>query len=289
MEETEKKEDMIRCPNCGSLVKKDQPVCPYCGHVLHKKTAEQGPIRIRTSSSVKVISSENDEPEVENTVKLEKMPDPDIDMEKTQTSVYQTPSSAWKEPEKKPAEKAEKQEKAAERPAEEPPAEPHPLHSRPQLKKPVLYGCIGALVLVLIIAFAVTRSHQTSSADTSVGAAATAAADSTSPAAATADTASDEYILPESDQRLLTDEDVAGLTLQQLNYARNEIFARHGYIFSSDELNAYFATKSWYEGTVEGSDFDFSSLNTYEVQNAEFLLEKEKAMDPNGYQLDQQS
>ena len=32
-----------------------------------------------------------------------------------------------------------------------------------------------------------------------------------------------DYILPESNSRYLTDADVSGLTLQQLNYAKNEI------------------------------------------------------------------
>lgn len=39
------------------------------------------------------------------------------------------------------------------------------------------------------------------------------------------------YVLPQSSSRLLTDADVAGLSLQQINYAKNEIYARHGRLF----------------------------------------------------------
>jgi hypothetical protein len=100
-------------------------------------------------------------------------------------------------------------------------------------------------------------------------------------------TQSSEYVLPQSDSKYLTDEDVQGLTLQQLNYAKNEIFARHGRKFTSQELQNYFNSKSWYKGTVEASQFSDSVFNEYEKANVEFLKEKEFAMDPAGYALDQ--
>ena len=37
-----------------------------------------------------------------------------------------------------------------------------------------------------------------------------------------------DYILPESDSKYLTEADIAGLTLKEINYAKNEIYARHG-------------------------------------------------------------
>ena len=99
-----------------------------------------------------------------------------------------------------------------------------------------------------------------------------------------------EYILSDSDKKYLTDSDVEGLSLRELNYARNEIYARHGRMFKSDELQSYFDSKSWYTARYEAGDFDDNysgnMLNAYEKKNAEFLREKELSVDPAGYQLD---
>ena len=93
-----------------------------------------------------------------------------------------------------------------------------------------------------------------------------------------------DYILPESNSRYLTDADVSGLTLQQLNYAKNEIYARHGRKFDSNELRTYFESKSWYRGTVDPEDFSVSCFNQYENANAAFLNQKEN--ERGVYQLD---
>ena len=100
----------------------------------------------------------------------------------------------------------------------------------------------------------------------------------------------EQYILPESNTRYLTEKDIEGLSLREINYAKNEIYARHGRKFKSQELQTYFNSKSWYEGKYDPTDFDknYSSsvLNTYEKKNAEFLSDKEFAIDSKGYQLD---
>ena len=68
-----------------------------------------------------------------------------------------------------------------------------------------------------------------------------------------------EYILPNSSTEYLTDADVSSLSKEQLRLARNEIFARHGYIFKDSTLNDYFTSKSWYSGTISSDDFDMES------------------------------
>ena len=75
-------------------------------------------------------------------------------------------------------------------------------------------------------------------------------------------------VLPTSNSAELTDADLSGLTAQELTYARNEIYARYGYVFDSKELNDYFATKSWY--TVNSAATD-DSLSDLEKKNAEFI------------------
>jgi hypothetical protein len=56
-----------------------------------------------------------------------------------------------------------------------------------------------------------------------------------------------EFIFPDSSRRRLGRNEVARLPKGQLRIARNEIFARHGYIFNSRELADYFGAKSWYQ------------------------------------------
>lgn len=97
------------------------------------------------------------------------------------------------------------------------------------------------------------------------------------------------YILPQSATAALTASDIADLSLQELNYARNEIFARHGRKFSSKELQDYFNSKSWYKGTIEPSDFDSNyvdTLSAIEKSNIEVLKKEEYSRSDSGYQLD---
>lgn len=102
----------------------------------------------------------------------------------------------------------------------------------------------------------------------------------------TADVLSNDYVIPHSDTVLLTNSDVAGLSLQEINYAKNEIYARHGRRFKSQELQNYFNSKSWYNGTIAPENFTNSMLSSVEQKNAAFLSDVEFSMSPNGYQLD---
>lgn len=85
-----------------------------------------------------------------------------------------------------------------------------------------------------------------------------------------------EYIFAQSDSEYLSRSDLEGLTEQELSYARNEIYARHGRRFQDAGLQSYFDSKDWYSGTVEPEDFTESMLNEYEKANAELILEYEK-------------
>ncbi len=96
-----------------------------------------------------------------------------------------------------------------------------------------------------------------------------------------------DYIIPGSDTRRLTYDDVKDLSLREVNYAKNEIYARHGRKFASKELRNYFNSKSWYVGTIDPDDFKQSYLSAVESENANYLSEREYYLDPNGYKLDQ--
>ena len=61
--------------------------------------------------------------------------------------------------------------------------------------------------------------------------------------ASTADISSADYIFP-SDRQYITESDMAGWDQKTALLARNEIFARHGYVFQTQEIQNYFAAKS---------------------------------------------
>lgn len=90
--------------------------------------------------------------------------------------------------------------------------------------------------------------------------------------------ASGEYLLPNSNTEYLTDADVSGLSKADLRIARNEIMARHGRIFESEDLKTYFESKSWYSGTISPEEFDAdmeSRLSDVERANIELIKKYE--------------
>ena len=68
--------------------------------------------------------------------------------------------------------------------------------------------------------------------------------------------------------RLLTEDDLRGMSKVELRILRNEIYARHGYIFKSQDLRNYFSAKDWYSPQYN----DVSNLlNTIEKKNVAFI------------------
>lgn len=87
---------------------------------------------------------------------------------------------------------------------------------------------------------------------------------------------SNGYILPDSASRKLKKSDLAGMTAQQLSYAKNEIYARHGRVYKSSELQDYFNEKDWYE---ENDDFKDEDLSKKEAENTKFIAAYQKDND----------
>lgn len=88
-----------------------------------------------------------------------------------------------------------------------------------------------------------------------------------------------EQLIADSDKRFLTQEDYQHLDDWELILARNEIFARHGRRFAIPEIQAYFDSLSWYNGTIEPEDFDSSVFNRYELENIRILKEEGEKRD----------
>lgn len=93
-----------------------------------------------------------------------------------------------------------------------------------------------------------------------------------------------DYIFPESDSRYLTDDDLSGYSSDQLELAKNEIYARHGRKFVTPRIADYFNSKSWYEGTIDGYTFDAQTdvFNEYENANIQKIAEKEAELRSEG-------
>ena len=90
----------------------------------------------------------------------------------------------------------------------------------------------------------------------------------------------DDYILPTSDSEYLTRSDVEDLSQTENRLAINEIYARHGYTYQTEDLKEYFEDKSWYHSNpdINQSTWNDSMLNNYERENINLLttVAKEK-------------
>ncbi|MHB7978243.1 hypothetical protein CF067_04475 [Clostridium sporogenes] len=80
------------------------------------------------------------------------------------------------------------------------------------------------------------------------------------------------YIVPQSNQRYLTEDELKNYDKYTLDLIRNEIYARYGYAFKEEPFKSYFSNKNLYvkDESFKGAD---SELNNYELKNIKLLLE----------------
>ncbi|MCA0170385.1 YARHG domain-containing protein [Bacillus sp. RAR_GA_16] len=81
------------------------------------------------------------------------------------------------------------------------------------------------------------------------------------------------YLLPHSDVIKLSESELTSFNIDELRLARNEIFARNGYVFKSDDLESYFAEKTWYypDPYYDGSLNNVEEYNVKLIENLEEL------------------
>lgn len=84
-------------------------------------------------------------------------------------------------------------------------------------------------------------------------------------------------IFPDSSEVELASEDIKKLSDEDLRYAVNEIYARHGYIFKDDQLRAHYEQYDWYKKTVKPEDFSDSVFNEVEKRNVQALQQERDA------------
>jgi len=85
-----------------------------------------------------------------------------------------------------------------------------------------------------------------------------------------------EYVISDSNSRLIDRSELIGLTPWQLKVARNEIYARHGRPFVHKDMQCYFAKKSWY---TQVDSFNESMLSAVENKNVATIQAYEREID----------
>jgi hypothetical protein len=78
---------------------------------------------------------------------------------------------------------------------------------------------------------------------------------------------------PFTSERYLSASDLRTLSGPELKIMRNEIFARHGYIFKTDAMNRYFSRQPWYRPQ---SDNVIDRLSPIELANVTTIKAAEK-------------
>jgi hypothetical protein len=86
----------------------------------------------------------------------------------------------------------------------------------------------------------------------------------------------DGFMIPDSSSRYISGSDLEGFTQWEARVARNEIYARHGRKFNSDELQQYFNSQSWYNGTISANSFNDNVLSAVEKANIKTIEKYEK-------------
>lgn len=83
------------------------------------------------------------------------------------------------------------------------------------------------------------------------------------------------YVISDSSSRYLSAEELYGYSSLYLMLARNEIYARHGYMFKDPNIQRYFNYKNWYLGTVPAAEFSDAVFNDYEMSNISAIVAEE--------------
>ena len=85
----------------------------------------------------------------------------------------------------------------------------------------------------------------------------------------------DSYIFP-SDTAYLTYDILSNYSRAEIRYITNEMYARHGKIFTQEPYKSYFASKSWYYGTDTSMEVVRARFNDIEAENLETIADYER-------------
>jgi hypothetical protein len=82
---------------------------------------------------------------------------------------------------------------------------------------------------------------------------------------------------PWTSKRLIQPDELVPLSSQNLRLMRNEIYARHGYVFQSQDLQDYFSNQRWYRPKAN-NDLAIAALTPVEKENIETIRSREQAL-----------
>lgn len=85
--------------------------------------------------------------------------------------------------------------------------------------------------------------------------------------------AEDAYVLPESNEKELSADELRDLGEDRLRIARNEIYARYGRSFQDEALAQYFQKKAWY---CQSEPIEDVVLSETELANRDLILQAEQ-------------
>ncbi len=85
--------------------------------------------------------------------------------------------------------------------------------------------------------------------------------------------AEDAYVLPESNEKELSADELRDLGENRLRIARNEIYARYGRSFQDEALAQYFQKKAWY---CQSETIDDTVLSETELANRDLIQQAEQ-------------
>lgn len=89
---------------------------------------------------------------------------------------------------------------------------------------------------------------------------------------------------PWTSQRLIQPEELFPLSLRDLEIMRNEIYARHGWVFKRPDLRSYFEAQPWYRPKGDLSRLEESNrwveaeLTPIERRNIQIIVSRERAL-----------
>ena len=100
------------------------------------------------------------------------------------------------------------------------------------------------------------------------------------------------FLFADSDKRVLEEQEAISPSIRMQDFnqeiiygynphwydlAVNEIYARHGYAFQTENIRQYFEAQPWYEADIEPEQFQESIFNEFEKKNIQMLLNGKEA------------
>ncbi|MEA5478860.1 YARHG domain-containing protein [Pseudanabaena galeata UHCC 0370] len=81
-------------------------------------------------------------------------------------------------------------------------------------------------------------------------------------------------------ERAISDQDLVGKSVPEIDIMRNEVFARYGRRFQDPELQSYFSSQPWYKPLYAPDQFPEELLTPIEMQNVTYIREFQSRTNP---------